>query len=249
MSIGAASHSSRDSQHRPFASSDSPEHPPRSRSDVTVLDHSVAPDRRLLMAHDPFNPRCENIRVLRTELLLRRESVDRADILALLSPCDGEGRSLLTAELAIAFAQTGRPTLLVDADFRHPQQHLFFGADNHHGLAQTIEYGGELRLLPVRGLPHMSVLTAGAVPANPLELLSGSRFAAMIDQWRETFKYVVIDTPPSNHFSDGLAIASLAGRVLALSRAQHTPYKEMQDMLRRLNAARSQILGAVINHF
>ena len=71
----------------------------------------------------------------------------------------------------------------------------------------------------------------------------------MIDEWRDTFKFVVIDTAPAKNFSDGLAVASLAGRVLALSRAQHTPYKEMQDMLRRLTATRSQILGAVINHF
>ncbi len=254
MNVGAASHSSRDSQprdsqSRSFASGATMEQPARSRSDIALLDNSVAPDRRLLMAHDPFNPRCEKIRVLRTELLLRRESIERGDILALLSPCDGEGRSLLAAELAIAFAQTGRPTLLVDADFRHPQQHLLFGTDNHQGLAQAIEYGGEPHLHPVRGLPHLSVLTAGAVPENPLELLSSGRFAAMIDEWRDTFKFVVIDTPPAQKFSDGLAVASLAGRVLALSRAQHTPYKEMQDMVRRLTAARSQILGAVINHF
>ena len=111
------------------------------------------------MAHDPYDPRCEKIRALRTELLLRRELTDRADIVALLSPCPGEGRSLLAAELAIAFAQTGRPTLLVDADLRRPQQHLLFGTDNRQGLSQAIEHGVKPQL-------HYRARSAAHVGAN-----------------------------------------------------------------------------------
>ena len=59
----------------------------------------------------------------------------------------------------------------------------------------------------------------------------------------------MIDTAPIARFSDALAVANLVGRVLVLSRAQHTPYREMQNMLRRLAATRSEILGAVISHF
>jgi receptor protein-tyrosine kinase len=244
MNVNAASW--RDSQ---YAMDEEADEAPRPVREIASLGQIVEPDYRLMMAHAPGDPRCEKIRVLRTELLLRRQSIDRADIVALLSPCAGEGRSLLAAELALAFAQTGRPTLLVDADLRNPQQHLFFGTDNTHGLSQAIESGGKPRLHTVRGLPRMSVLTAGAVPANPLELLTSSTFASMIEDWRDCFKFVVIDTSPAMHFADGLAVASLVGRVLALSRAQHTPYKDMQDMLRRLAATRSQILGAVISHF
>jgi protein-tyrosine kinase len=219
------------------------------RREVTPIDARVQPDDRLIMAHDPCDPRCEKIRALRTELLLRRDSPDRADIVALLSPCSGEGRSLLAAELAIAFAQTGHPTLLVDADMRRPQQHMLFGANNRHGLAQAIVDGQPALLQAVHGLPSMSVLTAGMAPADPLELLSSRRFAALIEDWRRDFEFVVIDTAPVGAYADGLAVASLVGRVLALSRAQHTPFSAMQDMLRRLAATRSRILGAVISHF
>jgi receptor protein-tyrosine kinase len=246
MNIASATHTSRDLQH---ASHEGADLASRSRCEITPIEHIVEPDKRLIMAHDPYDPRCEKIRALRTELLLRRESADRADIVALLSPCAGEGRSLLSAELAIAFAQTGRPTLLVDADLRRPQQHLLFGTDNRQGLSQAIETGANPQLHTVHGLPRMSLLTSGPVPGNPLELLSSRSFASMIEDWRDNFEFVVIDTAPVMHFSDGLAVASLVGRVLALSRAQHTPYKDMQDMLRRLAATRSQILGAVISHF
>jgi receptor protein-tyrosine kinase len=246
VSINTASHNPRDSIH---ASQEGADQASRSRCEITPIEQIVEPDDRLIMAHDPYDPRCEKIRALRTELLLRRESPDRADIVALLSPCAGEGRSQLAAELGIAFAQTGRPTLLVDADLRRPQQHLLFGTDNRQGLSQAIESGADPYLHTVRGLPRMSVLTSGAVPSNPLELLSSRSFASMIEDWRDNFEFVVIDTAPVMHYSDGLAVANLVGRVLALSRAQHTPYKDMQDMLRRLAATRSRILGAVISHF
>ncbi|MBC7982779.1 MAG: CpsD/CapB family tyrosine-protein kinase [Candidatus Obscuribacterales bacterium] len=207
------------------------------------------PTMRLLIAHDPFDPHCENVRALRTELLLRRETVDQADVVALLSPGVGEGRSQLAAELAISFAQLGRPTLLVDADLRHPNQHVLFGAGNPVGLSQAIERGGTPHLHSVEGLRHLSLLTAGPAPDNPLELLLNSRFAALIEEWRRSFDFVILDTAPVTHYSDGLAVASLVGRVIALSRAKHTPYKDSRDMLRRLAATRSQIVGAVINHF
>lgn len=216
---------------------------------LEAVEPLVQPDERLIMAHDPCDPRCEKIRALRTELLLRRESAERGDVIALLSPCGGEGRSLLAAELAIGFAQTGHPTLLVDADLRRPQQHLLFGAANRHGLAQAIAHGDEPQLQQVHGLPRMSLLTAGEVPGDPLELLSSRRFAALIERWRRDHEFVVLDTAPVGRFSDGLAVARLVGRVLALSRAQHTPRQDMADMLRRLEATRAQILGAVVSHF
>jgi receptor protein-tyrosine kinase len=223
--------------------------PSMPRIEVTAVNHLTQPDPRLTMAHDPTHPRCERVRALRTELLLRREPFDRTDIVALLSPCACEGRSLLAADLAIAFAQTGRSTLLVDADLRHPQQHVYFGTDNRQGLSQAIEQGTVPQLQTVRSVPRLAMLAAGVLPSNPLELLSSRAFALMVEGWREQFQFVVIDTPPVKQYSDGLAVASLVGRVLALSRAQHTPYRDLQDMLRRLAATRSQVLGAVISHF
>jgi len=207
------------------------------------------PTARLAGAYDTFDPRCEKIRALRTELLLRREPGDGAEVIALLSPGTGDGRSQLAAELAIAFAQLDRPTLLVDADLRHPSQHLLFAADNKSGLVQAIERGTTPYFHPVEGLRHLWLLTTGPTPDNALELLLNKRFAALVEEWRRSFDFVVLDTAPTTEYSDGLAVASLIKRVLVLSRARHTPYKESRDLLRRLTAIRSQIVGAVINHF
>lgn len=208
----------------------------------------VNPGAKLILAHDPDNPRSETLRALRTELLLLNEGRG-ANIVAVLSPCAGEGRSQLAAELAISFAQLGRRTLLVDADLRKPQQHLLFGATNDYGLSQAISRNEKPQYHPVVGLMQMHLLTAGPIPSNPLELLSDGRFERLLLDWRNNFEFVVLDTPPISQCADGLAIATMAARVLVVSRAQHTSFKATRDMLRRLATTQSKILGAVLNHF
>jgi protein-tyrosine kinase len=208
-----------------------------------------SPADRLVLAYSPYHPRSEQVRMLRTELLLRHEDDEGANAVAVLSPGAAEGRSQLAAELAIAFAQLGRPTLLVDADLRRPQQHLLFNADNSVGLAQAIAHEQLPRFQSVKGLPSLFLLTAGPPPPNPLELLSDRSFELMVADWRQHFQFVVIDTPPVARYADGLAVATVVGRVLTMSRARHTRYRDTRDMLRRLGATQARILGAVINHF
>jgi protein-tyrosine kinase len=209
----------------------------------------VKPGESLVLAHDPDNPRSERLRALRTELLLLNEETRRANIIPILSPGAGEGRSQLAAELAISFAQLGRRTLLVDADLRKPQQHVLFSTANEHGLFQAVAQNEKPNYHPVTGLPQMHVLTAGPIPPNPLELLSDGRFEKLLSDWRNYYEFVVIDTPPISQCADGLAVATIAGRVLVLSRAQRTSYKDIREMLRRLAPTQSKILGAVLNHF
>jgi receptor protein-tyrosine kinase len=209
----------------------------------------VKPGPMLILAHDPDNPRSERIRALRTELLLLSDAAHQSCVLALVSPCPGEGRSQLCAELAIAFSQLGRRTLLVDADLRHPQQHVLFNAENQWGLAQALSFGEPPRLLGVEGLPFLSLLTAGPSAPNPLELISDGRFQRLLSEWRQRHDFIVIDTPPVTQFADALAVATLAGRVLVVSRGQSTELRSMKEMLRRLGSTQSRIIGAVINTF
>jgi protein-tyrosine kinase len=219
------------------------------RQIVLAQGEMVKPGPQLILAHDPDSPRSEKIRALRTELLLLSEATGQANIIALLSASAGEGRSQLAAELAISFSQLGRRTLLVDADLRQPRQHILFGSTNEIGFGEAISRNQKAWFHPVNGLPQLSLLTAGATPPNPLELLSDGRFSRILQDWRKAFEFVILDTPPIKDYADGLAVATLAGKVIILSRGQHTSYKETRGLLRRLASTQSQILGAVINHF
>jgi protein-tyrosine kinase len=216
-----------------------------------VLRHGeiVKPGQQLILAHDSYNPRSEKIRALRTELLLLNEGRLGANTVPVLSPGGLEGRSQIAAELAISFAQLGRRTLLVDADMRKPRQHVLFDSTNDSGLSRAISVGEKSHFHPVMGLPLMHLLKAGPIPPNPLELLSDGRFEKLLSEWRNSYEFIVIDTPPVSQYADGLAVATLAARVLLVSRAQHTSFKSTRDMLRRLESTQSNILGSVLNHF
>ena len=124
-----------------------------------------------------------------------------------------------------------------------------FGADNSGGLSQVIETDATPDFHGVMDLQHLLLMTTGEIPENPLELLSDSKFAKTIEFLQENFEFIIFDTPPVDRFADGLVIANLVRNVLTVSRAKHTPYKLMRDMLRRLSTTNSQLLGGVINHF
>ncbi len=203
----------------------------------------------LIMVRDPDNTYSEQIRALRTELLLLNGASRSGNSIAILSPCRREGRTQLCAELAIAFSQLGQRTLLVDADLRRPRVHSLFESDNHVGLGQALASGSVPQLLGVEKLPHLSVLIAGPGVPNPLELLTNGHFQRQMSDWRKKYSMIIIDTPPITEFADGLAIASCAEQVVIVGRSGSTPHPNMKEMLRRMGGTQSRIVGAVINSF
>jgi protein-tyrosine kinase len=209
----------------------------------------VNPGPFLILARDPDNAYSEQIRALRTELLLLNGASRSGNLTVILSPCQGEGRTQLCAELAIAFSQLGQRTLLVDADLRRPRVHTLFETENTLGLGQALASGGVPQLLGVEMLPHLSVLIAGPSVPNPLELLTSGHFQRQMSDWRKKYNMVIIDTPPITEFADGLAIASFAEQVVIVGRSHSTPHNNMKEMLRRMAGTRSRIVGAVINSF
>ena len=220
------------------------------RRDVVVWgDEKLKHSPELILAHNQDHPRSELLRSLRTEILMRCRARQASGIFALLSPNRGEGRSQLCAELAIAFAQLGGRTLLVDADLRRPRQHLLFGADNHLGLTQELERRKGLKLHGVEGVPQLALMTSGALPPNPLELLSGFHFERMVAEWRRNYEYVIVDTPPISECSDALAVATAVGHVVIVGRNTATSFASLKDMTRRLQTTHSEIIGAVLNDF
>jgi protein-tyrosine kinase len=210
----------------------------------------VKPGPSLILANDPDNSYCEQIRALRTELLLLNATSRSGNLLVILSPCRGEGRTQLCAELAIAFSQLGKRTLLVDADLRRPRiQSLFESQNPYAGLGQALASGGIPELLSVEKLPDLSVLLAGQSVPNPLELLTNGHFQRQMSDWRKKYNVIIVDTPPITEFADGLAIASFADQVLLVGRSGSTPHKNIKEMLRRMAGTQSRIVGTVINSF
>lgn len=201
----------------------------------------------LISAHDPFDGQAETMRDLRTQLLLSWISPERK-VLAVASPEAREGRSYLAANLAVAFAQLGEKTLLIDADLRLPRQHRIFGLTNGMGLAQVLH--GRAGIEVVEQVPyfeHLFLLPAGAVPPNPLELLSGSRLPQLLDEARRDFDVVLVDTAAASRGSDSKIVAARADGVLLVARQDHTSLRDLERLRRAVVTCNVQVIGTVLN--
>ena len=211
----------------------------------------VEPSPALLYAHDSGSLRSEQLRGLRTELLMRLGTRQGAATFAIIGSRSGEGRSQLCAELALAFAQLAGRTLLVDANMRNPRlDKLFHGASSDTGLSEILL--GKINTMPLHrviGPQNLALLTAGTSPPNPVDLLSGTQFKRLVADWSRNYNYVLIDTPPVGQYSDGIVIANAAHNAVLVTRLKQTTYAEVTELQRRLDATQAHIVGAVLNDF
>lgn len=205
----------------------------------------------LVVAYEPFHRRAEELRALRTQLLIRwPASEGKRRALAVVSAGNGEGRSYVAANLAVAFSQLGERTLLVDADMRRPRQHQIFGVANRIGLSAVLSNraNGDA-VVPVREFGRLSLLPAGAPPPNPQELLSRVGFSILLHELRSEFDVILIDTPPAALYADAQTVTFRAGNAIVLARKDRTRVADTQGVIRELADAGATVLGTVFNAY
>jgi Mrp family chromosome partitioning ATPase len=180
-----------------------------------------------LLAARPLRPGA--VRPLCEQLLAHWLSPQRC-LLPIVSANAGDGRSRVAAQLAVAFAELGHKTLIIDGDFRSPGLHRAFGLSNRHGLADLLQ---DRRVSLASAGANLSVMVAGTASADPLELLSRQRLPAFLAQARRHFRVVLIDTPAAARGPDFEMFAALAGGALVVTRLSSA----QDGMLRELHAA------------
>ncbi len=207
--------------------------------------------KELVMAYSPFGEQAEEFRSIRGQLLSNWLDADNMT-LAIVSPESKEGRSYVAANLALAFSQLGRPTLLIDADLRAPQQHNNFSITRRVGLSMLL--AGRVRMEdldvlpdPIPSFQHLSILGCGAVPPNPVELLSKGTFSLILRELKKYFDVIIIDTPPATYKADVISIASLAGSALLVARQGCTRMEDTKILASIITQAKAKVVGAVLN--
>ncbi|HLX81848.1 MAG TPA: chain length determinant protein tyrosine kinase EpsG [Burkholderiales bacterium] len=207
--------------------------------------------RELVVASEPFGQRAEQLRALRTQLLIRwSNSGIRRRVLVIASPGSGEGRSYVVANLAVAFAQLGQRTLLIDADLRAPRLQRIFNIPERPGLSAVLSGRADrsaLVSMPVFG--PLCVMPAGATPPNPQELLLRPALAGLLDQMEAEFDVVLLDSSPAKDYADAQSLAFRAGGALVLVRKDHTRRDDTTGVIRELSDTGARIVGTVLNTF
>jgi capsular exopolysaccharide synthesis family protein len=189
----------------------------------------------------------EAVRTIRNTILLS-DFEGRLRSIVVTSAAPGEGKSTIAAHLAIANADRGKKTLLVDGDLRRPSMHSKFGLTPREGLSNVLT--GELAwrdvILPIEGRPNLSLLPAGLGSHRAADLI-GPRLATLLDEFAKEFDLVILDSPPLLGFAECLQMATAADGVLIISQAGETRRKAVAEVISMLDRLRANIVGVVLN--
>ncbi len=213
---------------------------------LSTTEESFSPE--LVAAYRPMSAQVEALRAVRGQLMLRWFT-DVHKTLTLISPSPGEGRSLMAANLAIVFSQLGERTLLIDADLRQPRQHTLFKLQSIYGLSDVL--AGRADLTAITRIPafrDLSILPAGTVPPNPVELISRN-LKKCLQQLQTQFDVILIDTPSAELGIDAQIISSNCGGALLVARQHKTRINDLQMLKDALQETGSQCLGVVLTDF
>lgn len=203
----------------------------------------------LVAAWEPQSAAVEHLRSLRSQLMLRWfENDARHAALAVVSPGRAEGRSYLTANLAVLLSQLGKSTLVIDADLRHPRQHRLLGVPGRIGLSSVLAgRAGPDACIAVADLPGLSVLPAGTVPPNPQELLARNALSHLLSALRSSYEVILVDTPAFCGCADAATLASRAGAALVVASRDASSVRGLSDVTRSLREFGVTLVGAVLN--
>jgi succinoglycan biosynthesis transport protein ExoP len=201
----------------------------------------------LMMAHHPLSFAAESYRTIRTVLLLG-QAESPPQVILVTSAHPGEGKTTITLNLGIALAQSGRSVVVVDADLRKGNSHSHLGVQNRHGLTHLLADGLPLDVcLQNTAVAGFSLLTRGATPPNPTEILASSDMQELLAVLRQSFDFVLIDSPPAVAISDAMVLSGLCDGVLVVVRNQNTSTETARHVMERLQAVGARILGTVLN--
>jgi capsular exopolysaccharide synthesis family protein len=191
-------------------------------------------------------PKSEDFRRLRTNMQMIGR-VDETPVFVFSSAIPGEGKSYCATHVALAFAAADVRVLLIDADLRRPTVATYLGIGGNVGLTECLLGRAEFADLRQEYGPRLSVLTSGAIPPNPAELLSSRTFEDLVGAARREFDVVIIDTPPLLPVADAVVVSRVATGVVVVVDVMRTRRNQLAQAVESVRLGGGKVVGAVLN--
>lgn len=190
----------------------------------------------------------EAFRSLRTSTQFLNQDLT-ARLIQITSPLVDEGKTTVSANLAVSLAQAGDSVILIDCDLHRPRVHSLFNVANAIGITSVLTGAATLEDACARdsGVPNLTLLPAGPIPANPSELLGSSRNRSLLAQLGQDYDYVIIDSSPLLPVTDAVVLATIATGVLFVCAAAKTTKSDFEQALNMLSGVEATMLGVVFN--
>ena len=206
----------------------------------------------LIITKNPKSVFAESIRSIRTNLAF--SSLDKKmKLLINTSPEAGDGKSFITANLAIAYAQEGKKVLLIDADLRRGRQHEIFGVLNvtSGGFSNLmLNYTDSIDLdkyICKTDEKNIDILPTGPTPPNPVELLGSENNKRLLEKLKKVYDLVIMDCAPIIGLSDSLILASLSDVNLITVSAKKTKMENLERLKKLFDQSNIKINGVILN--
>lgn len=188
----------------------------------------------------------ESFRMLQTNLQFMNAD-NSLKVVVVSSAQSGEGKSTVSANLALAVAELGKKVLLVDADMRKPTQHRVWRQDNYEGLSNVLSGQCDQHAAIKELQSNLFLLTAGIVPPNPVVLIDSVQMGRLIEDWSETYDLVIIDAPPITVAADATMLGTQAGGLIFVLRPNVADKESVEYAQEILTQAKLKVLGMVLN--
>lgn len=213
--------------------------------------------KKEVIAHkNPKSPILEVFRTLRTNIQFMNVN-KKMKVLLLTSTFPSEGKSWVSSNLAVTFAQAGKKVVLIDADMRKGRQYAIFGLSPKPGLSNflsqvEIDEKGRLsenieNYIQKTEVENLYVITAGNVPPNPSELLVSAQMIRLLDELKEVCDMVIIDGTPSELVTDSVILSRLADSTIVVTAHKITKKDALERVVRNIQNVGGKIAGVVIN--
>jgi capsular exopolysaccharide synthesis family protein len=199
----------------------------------------------LITALDPDSSATEAYRTLRTNISYSSHD-DPPKATVVTSPTLHDGASVVSANLGVVLAQAHKTSLVLDCNLRQPTMHKIFDLRNPYGLVDILSRDSSIEEVCQEPLPRLQVITAGAVPPDPAELLFSERFAEFLKHVRREFDFIIINAPPIVPASETIILAIQGDGVLLVLNPHESRVEPFRQSVRRLEAVGANILGTVM---
>jgi len=209
---------------------------------------SIQDDRKnLLSLRSDFFIR-EAYKTLRTNASFALGGDDKCKVIVVTSSLQGEGKSITAVNMAISYAMTDRKVLVVDCDLRRPKIARLMQLNAKTGLSNLLmDPRLKKEAIIPSGIDNLDVLLSGSIPPNPSELLGSPRMQALLQELREDYDYIFLDSPPINMVTDAVVLAPESDGVLFLVRANKSERGAVAHAVKQLEYSQAKILGFVLN--
>lgn len=211
--------------------------------------------KELITYKNPKSPITEIFKTLRTNIQFMNSKKDLKTILV-TSTVIGEGKSWISSNLAITFAQTGKKVLLIDADMRKGRLADLFQLPSKPGLSNLLSgidekgHSEEInisKIIKETEVDNLFLITTGNIPPNPAELLETEQTEKLLEQFKQIFDVIILDGTPCQLVADSVILSRIVDTTILVSSYKATKKEDLQKVKRSIENVGGKIAGVILN--